>query len=82
MGISILSGSHLSLVPRVVEGLARAGVDAKVVVGGIIPDADAEILLREGVSAVYTPKDFSLATIVEDMLELIEPVNSGAVGAG
>jgi len=81
VGISILSGSHLALVPRVVLGLAQAGVEAKVVVGGIIPDADAALLRDEGVSAVYTPKDFSLATIVADMLDLIEPVSDVAVGA-
>ena len=72
VGISILSGSHLALVPRVLEGLRDAGVDAKVVVGGIVPDQDAAHLKQIGVAAVYTPKDFSLSTIMSDMLALVE----------
>jgi (2R)-ethylmalonyl-CoA mutase len=72
VGISILSGSHLALVPRVIEGLRSAGVDAKVIVGGIVPDADAATLLAEGVSSVYTPKDFSLSAIMSDLLALVE----------
>jgi (2R)-ethylmalonyl-CoA mutase len=72
VGVSILSGSHLSLVPRVVEGLRHAGVDAPVVVGGIIPPEDEVELLRRGVARVYSPKDFSLAAIMDDMLALLE----------
>jgi (2R)-ethylmalonyl-CoA mutase len=72
VGVSILSGSHLALVPRVVEGLRAAGVEAKVVVGGIVPDADAELLRSQGVAAVYTPKDYSLAAIMGDLLRLVE----------
>jgi ethylmalonyl-CoA mutase len=72
VGISILSGSHLALVQRVLEGLRTAGVDADVVVGGIIPHEDAEQLRREGVTAIYTPKDFSLATIMDEMLAMVE----------
>ena len=72
VGISILSGSHLSLVPRVVEGLKAAGVDALVVVGGIIPQADEVTLLGEGVTRVYSPKDYSLSSIMSDMLSLVE----------
>jgi (2R)-ethylmalonyl-CoA mutase len=72
VGISILSGSHMSLVPRVVQGLRDAGVEAKVVVGGIIPKADEDVLLREGVIRVYSPKDYSLSQIMSDMLGLVE----------
>ena len=72
IGISILSGSHLELVPEVVERLRAAGVDAPVVVGGIIPADDAEVLRGKGVAAVYTPKDFELARIVEELLDLAE----------
>jgi (2R)-ethylmalonyl-CoA mutase len=75
VGLSILSGSHLALVPRVVDGLREAGVDAKVVVGGIVPDEDARYLLTHGVTAVYTPKDYSMASIMDDLLDLIESVN-------
>ena len=72
VGISILSGSHLALVPRVVAGLRDAGVEAKVIVGGIVPDADAITLRADGVAAVYTPKDFSLSAIMSDLLDLVE----------
>jgi (2R)-ethylmalonyl-CoA mutase len=75
VGISILSGSHLALVPRVVEGLVAAGVDAKVVVGGIVPEDDARTLRELGVAAVYTPKDYSLAAIMDDLLTLIESIS-------
>ena len=72
VGISILSGSHLELVPEVVERLREAGVDAPVVVGGIIPPEDAEILAGKGVAHVYTPKDFELGKIVGDLVDLAE----------
>jgi (2R)-ethylmalonyl-CoA mutase len=72
VGISILSGSHLALVPRVLEGLRDCGVDAPVIVGGIVPEADAVTLRAAGVAAVYTPKDFSLAAIMSDLLGLVE----------
>ncbi len=79
VGISILSGSHLELVPDVVERLRAHGVDAPVVVGGIIPADDAEVLLGKGVAAVYTPKDFELARIVEDLVTLAEQHRSAGV---
>jgi (2R)-ethylmalonyl-CoA mutase len=72
VGISILSGSHLELVPEVVDRLRAAGVDVPVVVGGIIPPEDAEILLGKGVARVYTPKDFEMERIMEDMVGLAE----------
>ncbi len=72
VGVSILSGSHLALVPRILEGLKAAGVDAKVVVGGIVPDDDAVRLRSLGVAAIYTPKDFSLSVIMNDLLEMVE----------
>ena len=56
VGISILSGAHMTLVPRIVEGLrAREADDVLVVVGGTIPDDDAEELRAAGVAAVFTP---------------------------
>ncbi|HWB70682.1 MAG TPA: protein meaA, partial [Egibacteraceae bacterium] len=61
VGLSILSGSHLSLVPQVLEGLRAQGLDVPVVVGGIIPPDDAATLLGAGVAAVYTPKDYELS---------------------
>ncbi len=75
VGLSILSGSHLALVPRVITGLREAGVSAKVVVGGIVPDDDARELMADGVAAVYTPKDYSMAEIMADLLDLVESPN-------
>ena len=71
IGLSILSGSHRELVPRVVELLREAGVDAPVIVGGIIPPADARTLADAGVSRVYTPKDFDLNKIMVDIADLV-----------
>jgi (2R)-ethylmalonyl-CoA mutase len=72
VGLSILSGSHLTLVPEVLEGLRSAGLsDVPVVVGGIIPDADATELKRRGVAGVYTPKSYRLSTIMSDVIDLI-----------
>jgi (2R)-ethylmalonyl-CoA mutase len=70
IGLSILSGSHLELVPIIVDMLRAEGVDAPVVVGGIIPEADRARLAEAGVSAVYTPKDFQMARIMRDVAEL------------
>jgi (2R)-ethylmalonyl-CoA mutase len=70
VGLSILSGSHLALVPETIQRLREAGVDAPLVVGGIIPDADAAKLEAMGVARVYTPKDFRLARIMADIAEL------------
>ncbi|MGH9088006.1 MAG: cobalamin B12-binding domain-containing protein, partial [Acidimicrobiales bacterium] len=72
VGLSILSGSHLELVPEVLDRLRQAGVDAPVVVGGIVPADDAEVLRGKGVAAVYTPKDFELDKIVADLARLAE----------
>jgi len=72
VGLSILSGSHLQLVPEVLRELRDAGVDAPVVVGGIIPVDDQERLLAGGVAAVYTPKDYELARIMDQLVTLVE----------
>jgi ethylmalonyl-CoA mutase len=71
IGLSILSGSHRELIPAVVQALREAGVDAPVVVGGIIPEADAPFLREAGVAAVYTPKDFDLNRIMRDVVTLV-----------
>ncbi len=70
IGLSILSGSHLELVPEILRLMTDEGVDAPLVVGGIIPEADRESLTAAGVAAVYTPKDFELARIMRDVAEL------------
>ena len=73
IGLSILSGSHLALVPEVAQRLRDAGLgDVPVVAGGIIPEADAERLRAEGIAAVYTPKDFELDNIMSDLIDLVD----------
>jgi (2R)-ethylmalonyl-CoA mutase len=73
VGLSILSGSHVPLVKDVVARMQAAGLeDVPVVVGGIIPPDDADILKEAGVAAVYTPKDFELNRIMSDLLRVVE----------
>jgi (2R)-ethylmalonyl-CoA mutase len=71
IGLSILSGSHLDLVPAVVRLVRAAGVEAPVVAGGIIPEEDRQPLLDAGVAAVYTPKDFELVRIMGEIVDLV-----------
>jgi (2R)-ethylmalonyl-CoA mutase len=72
IGLSILSGSHRELIPAVLDALRDAGVeDVPVVVGGIIPEADAAWLREEGVAAVYTPKDWDLNQMMRDIIALV-----------
>ena len=72
IGLSILSGSHLELVPTIVRLLRDEGVEAPVIVGGIIPEADRPVLTAAGVAAIYTPKNFQLAKIMSDIADLTE----------
>ncbi|MBU3701149.1 MAG: protein meaA [Acidimicrobiia bacterium] len=76
VGLSILSGSHLQLVPDVVDRLRAEGVECPVIVGGIIPEDDRPRLLAAGVARVYTPKDFELASIMGDIAELVATTRS------
>jgi (2R)-ethylmalonyl-CoA mutase len=71
IGLSILSGSHLQLVPELLQRLAEEGVDAPVVVGGIIPEDDRRTLLDAGVARVYTPKDFELSRLMDEIADLV-----------
>ncbi|MBR7834036.1 cobalamin-dependent protein [Actinospica durhamensis] len=72
VGLSVLSGSHLRLVPNVLRLLADSGAgEVPVVVGGIIPEADAETLLAQGVRAVFTPRDYDLTAILGRVLDVI-----------
>ena len=70
VGLSILSGSHLELVPATIDRLRSAGVEAPVVVGEIIPEADQPKLIGAGVRAVFTPKDYSVADILVRLADL------------
>jgi ethylmalonyl-CoA mutase len=73
VGLSILSGGHVSLVRDVLEGMRAAGIaDVPVVVGGIIPPADAEALIKSGVARVYTPKNFDLTQIMRDIIVVVD----------
>jgi (2R)-ethylmalonyl-CoA mutase len=77
VGLSILSGSHMELVPQVVKGLREAGLeDVPVVVGGIVPDADARALKAAGVAAVYTPKDYDLTGMMSSVVDVIRGANN------
>lgn len=76
VGLSILSGSHAALVPDVLERLREAGAgDVPVIVGGIIPGADAEALRAAGVAAVFTPKDFGITEIIGRIVDEIRHAN-------
>ncbi|MGW6745324.1 protein meaA [Streptomyces sp. NPDC055025] len=76
VGLSILSGSHAALVPDVLARLRAAGAgDIPVIVGGIIPDGDAEELRAAGVAAVFTPKDFGITGIVGRIVDEIRKAN-------
>jgi (2R)-ethylmalonyl-CoA mutase len=71
VGLSILSGSHVSLVQDILDLMKAKGIeDVPVVIGGIIPDKDAETLRAAGVRRVYTPKDFDLTAIIADIADI------------
>jgi (2R)-ethylmalonyl-CoA mutase len=76
IGLSILSGSHMELVPDVLDGLREAGLsEIPVIVGGIIPDSDGRRLRELGVAAVYTPKDYGLTEIMGGIVDVIRKAN-------
>jgi (2R)-ethylmalonyl-CoA mutase len=82
IGLSILSGSHRELIPDVVAALRERGVEAPVVVGGIIPEQDVEPLKAGGVAAVYTPKDFDLTKIMRDIVSLVGEAHGVTASSG
>ena len=71
IGLSILSGSHLSLVSDILELMKKEGLDIPVILGGIIPEADRDNLKRQGIAAVYTPKDFDISRIMNEIAHLV-----------
>jgi ethylmalonyl-CoA mutase len=76
VGLSVLSGSHLAAVPAVLDGLRSCGLgDVPVVVGGIIPADDAVALRSAGVARVFTPKDFALTEIVDELVTVVREAN-------
>ncbi|HLL26131.1 MAG TPA: protein meaA [Xanthobacteraceae bacterium] len=72
VGLSILSGSHVPLVREVMEKLRGEGLNVPVVVGGIIPPEDEELLKKSGVAAVFTPKDYEVNRILTDLVKIVE----------
>ncbi len=79
IGLSILSGSHIPLISDILEKMRAEGLaHIPVVVGGIIPDEDAKRLLACGVARVYTPKDFELNKIMQDIITLADPESVAA----
>jgi ethylmalonyl-CoA mutase len=83
IGLSILSGSHRELIPSVIDALREAGVeDVPVVVGGIIPESDAEALREAGIAAVYTPKDWNLNGMMRDIIELVAERHGSETAVG
>ena len=74
VGLSILSGSHIPLVEDLMKQMREAGLaHIPVIVGGIIPEDDAARLKAMGVARVYTPKDFELNMIMQDIISLADP---------
>jgi (2R)-ethylmalonyl-CoA mutase len=72
VGLSVLSGSHMEVVPAVVAGLAEAGAaDIPVVVGGIIPPEDAAALRKLGVVGVFTPKDYDMTSMMNEIVDIV-----------
>jgi (2R)-ethylmalonyl-CoA mutase len=74
VGLSILSGSHMLLVPEVLERMRSEGVDpakVPVVLGGIIPGDDAKELRGLGVSRVFTPKDHDVTAVIAEIADLL-----------
>lgn len=73
IGLSILSGSHDTIIPKIMNLLNEKGLgDIPVIAGGIIPDDDAKLLFETGIKRVYTPKDYSLNRIMRDIVEIIK----------
>ncbi|WP_409331670.1 protein meaA [Trujillonella humicola] len=83
VGLSVLSGSHLQVVPAVLRGLREAGLDdVPVVVGGIVPDSDARRLREQGVARVFTPKDFGLTDIMGQIVDVVREANGLPADSG
>src|SRR4051794_35312605 len=80
VGLSILSGSHMELVPDVLDLMRKEGLDdVPVIVGGIIPDSDGKRLRELGVAAVFTPKDFSLTDAMAGIVTAIRKAHGLAI---
>jgi (2R)-ethylmalonyl-CoA mutase len=79
IGLSILSGSHITLVKEVLDRLKADGLGhVPLVVGGIVPPEDAERLKAMGVARIYTPKDYDICRIMGEIIDLVEAANTRA----
>ena len=73
VGLSILSGSHDTIIPKIIGLMRKRQLDdIPVIAGGIIPDEDAKLLIKAGLRRVYTPKDYSLNRIMHDIVEIVK----------
>jgi len=81
VGLSILSGSHMELIPDMIRELEEAAVGVPLIVGGIIPLADEKKLLDAGVARVYTPKDFQVTQMMSDIVDLVAERHGAAAAA-
>ena len=75
IGISVLSGAHMLVVPEVLKRMRQEGIDTDkvpVVVGGVIPDDDAKELMKLGVARVYTPRDHDITRVIGEMADLVQ----------
>ena len=76
IGLSVLSGSHLELVEAIHLELSAIGAsDIPIVLGGIIPEDDAQLLMQKGLKAVFTPKDMDMNEIMDRMVDIIRETN-------
>jgi (2R)-ethylmalonyl-CoA mutase len=79
IGLSILSGSHITLVKEVLDRLRASGLgDVPVIVGGIVPPEDAERLKAMGVARIYTPRDYDVGRIMAEIVDVVEAANARA----
>ena len=82
VGLSIHSGSHMTLIPRVTQLLRERGLtDVPIFVGGIIPAADQAALKQHGVARIYTPGQATLTQIIGDIVDLVGEKRGRAAGA-
>ena len=80
IGLSILSGSHLNLIPEIVKNMKKRDLDnIPLVVGGIIPEADMKKMYHAGVKKIYTPKDFNLNDIMNGIVDVVAQTNHVAL---
>jgi (2R)-ethylmalonyl-CoA mutase len=77
VGLSILSGSHLKLVPEVLRGLKERGLEKlPVLLGGIIPENDIRKMPPESIRRVFAPRDYNLNRIMSEIVDIVAAANA------